>query len=73
MTDLTSLVSQAQEAFAAAQDPAALENAKARFLGKSGLITEQLKGLAGLEPEARKAQGALVNQAKAAIESALKA
>ncbi|NBV89378.1 MAG: phenylalanine--tRNA ligase subunit alpha, partial [Betaproteobacteria bacterium] len=71
MTDLTSLVSQAQEAFAAAQDPAALENAKARFLGKSGLITEQLKGLAGLEPEARKAQGALVNQAKAAIESAL--
>ncbi|MEY2776321.1 MAG: phenylalanyl-tRNA synthetase alpha chain [Pseudomonadota bacterium] len=71
MSDLTALVSEAVDAFGAAQDPAALENAKARFLGKSGLITEQLKALAGLDPEARKAQGALVNQAKAAIEQAL--
>jgi len=73
MSDLTALVSEATEAFGAAHDPAALENAKARFLGKSGLITEQLKALAGLDPEARKAQGALVNQAKAAIEQALQA
>ncbi len=73
MSDLTLLVSQAKEAFETAQDPAALENAKARFLGKSGLITEQLKSLAGLDPEARKAQGALVNQAKAAVEQALNA
>ncbi|MEY3951805.1 MAG: hypothetical protein RL320_607 [Pseudomonadota bacterium] len=73
MSDLTLLVSQATEAFETAQDPAALENAKARFLGKSGLITEQLKSLAGLDPEARKSQGALVNQAKAAVEQALNA
>lgn len=73
MSDLTLLVSQATEAFETAQDPAALENAKARFLGKSGLITEQLKSLAGLDPETRKSQGALVNQAKAAVEQSLNA
>ncbi|MEY4013529.1 MAG: hypothetical protein RLZZ290_393 [Pseudomonadota bacterium] len=71
MSDLTLLVSQATEAFEAATDPAALENAKARFLGKAGLITEQLKALAALDPESRKAQGALVNQAKVAVEHAL--
>jgi len=71
MSDLTLLVSQATEAFESAKDPAALENAKARFLGKAGLITEQLKALAGLDPESRKAQGALVNQAKVAVEHAL--
>jgi phenylalanyl-tRNA synthetase alpha chain len=71
MSDLTLLVSQATEAFESAKDPAALENAKARFLGKAGLITEQLKALAGLDPESRKAQGALVNQAKLAVEHAL--
>ncbi|MEY3572182.1 MAG: hypothetical protein RJA77_97, partial [Pseudomonadota bacterium] len=49
------------------------ENAKARFLGKAGLITEQLKALAALDPESRKAQGALVNQAKVAVEQALNA
>ncbi|MGA0882402.1 MAG: phenylalanine--tRNA ligase subunit alpha, partial [Burkholderiaceae bacterium] len=73
MSDLTLLVSQATEAFEAATDPAALENAKARFLGKAGLITEQLKALAALDPESRKAQGALVNQAKVAVEQALNA
>ena len=44
------LVSQAQERFAAAKDAAALENEKARFLGKDGALTVLLKGWANSTP-----------------------
>ena len=36
-------IEQARTAFMQATTPAELENAKARYLGKSGQITEQLK------------------------------
>ncbi len=45
MNDLDSLAQQAQADFDAAPTAAELENAKARFLGKSGRVTELLKGL----------------------------
>ena len=51
--------------------PAELENAKARYLGKAGLITEQLKALAALAPDEKKVRGALINAAKQQIEAAL--
>jgi len=73
MNDLESLVQAAQADFAAARQGAALEDAKARFLGKSGRLTELLKGLGALPPEQKKARGAEINQAKAAIEAALQA
>ncbi|TSE37273.1 Phenylalanine--tRNA ligase alpha subunit [Tepidimonas fonticaldi] len=73
MNDLESLVQSAREQFAQAQTPNDLENAKARFLGKSGAITERMKGLAALSPEEKKAAGAAINQAKQAIEAALQA
>ncbi|WP_334153471.1 phenylalanine--tRNA ligase subunit alpha [Tepidimonas sp.] len=73
MNDLESLVQSAREQFAQAQTPNDLENAKARFLGKSGAITERMKGLAALSPEDKKAAGAAINQAKQAIEAALQA
>ena len=71
MTDLARLVRDAEEAFLQAGDPAALENAKARFLGKTGLLTEQLKALGQADPETRKTLGAAINAAKAEIESHL--
>ncbi|MDO9073904.1 MAG: phenylalanine--tRNA ligase subunit alpha [Rubrivivax sp.] len=73
MNDLDTLVQTARADFAAARQGAALEDAKARFLGKSGRITELLKGLGMLSPEQKKARGAEINQAKAAIEAALQA
>ncbi|WP_019141323.1 phenylalanine--tRNA ligase subunit alpha [Noviherbaspirillum massiliense] len=73
MTSLEQLVSQARSDFSAAEDAAALENAKARYLGKTGQITEQMKGLGKLPPEERKAQGAVINAAKEQIEAALNA
>ncbi len=71
MDTLDELVEQARAAFAAAATPAALENEKARFLGKAGRITEQLKGLAKLAPEEKRAQGARINAAKEAVERLL--
>ena len=73
MSQLDQIVSQAQAAFEAASDAPSLENAKAQFLGKAGLLTEQLKGLAALPPEDKKTLGAAVNQAKQAIEALLAA
>ena len=71
--ELEQLVDEARDAFAAAMQPAALENEKARFLGKSGAITELLKSLARLSAEDKREQGARINRAKEAIEALLDA
>ena len=71
--DLQNLVLSAQEAFAAASTPADLENAKARFLGKSGSVTDLLKGMGALTPEEKKTRGAAINQTKQQVEAALSA
>src|SRR3954463_16520829 len=73
MTSLEQLVVRAKADFLAAADGAALENAKAKYLGKTGQITEQMKGLGKLAPEERKVQGAVINAAKEQIEAALTA
>jgi phenylalanyl-tRNA synthetase alpha chain len=71
--DPDALVAAAEAAFAAAATPAELENAKARFLGKAGVVTDAMKGLAALPVEQKKSQGAAINQAKQRIEAALQA
>ena len=71
MSDIEQLVAQATAEFAGIGDAAALEQAKARFLGKSGSVTELMKSLGKLDPEQRKLAGAAVNSAKERIERAL--
>jgi len=71
MNPLDYLVTQAETEFSVAEDAAALENAKAKYLGKTGQITELMKGLAKLGPDERKAQGAIINTIKAQIEELL--
>ncbi|WP_295849400.1 phenylalanine--tRNA ligase subunit alpha [uncultured Xylophilus sp.] len=73
MNELEALVADAHAGFAAAATPADLENAKALYLGKSGRITELMKGMASLPVEEKKARGAVINTAKQAIEAALTA
>ncbi len=73
MTALNTLVDAALAEFAQAKAPAELENAKAQFLGKTGRITELMKGLSALPVDEKKARGAQINQAKQAIEAALQA
>jgi phenylalanyl-tRNA synthetase alpha chain len=61
----------AAAAFSATDDPDALEQIKAHYLGKNGQITRLLKEMAGLSPEEKKVAGAAINRAKTAIETAL--
>ena len=71
MDELDQLVDRAQQEFARAPTPAELENAKARFLGKSGRVTELLKALGSLSVDEKKSRGALINRTKERIEAAL--
>ena len=71
MTDLMEIVDAATAAFTQAATPAELENAKALFLGKSGAMTELMKGMAALSAEEKKSRGAAINVAKQSIEAAL--
>ena len=71
MTDLDTLVSEAIARFGGVDDAAELERVKARYLGKSGAITEAMKELGRLAPEQRRESGARINSAKDRIEAAL--
>lgn len=71
MDSLEQLVIQAKAAFDATDSATELEQVKARFLGKTGALTEQLKALGKLPPDQRPAAGARINDAKSAIEAAL--
>jgi phenylalanyl-tRNA synthetase alpha chain len=73
MNTLESLLSEAVQNFSAAATPAELENAKAVFLGKTGRVTELMKGLGAFSVEEKKSHGAAINQAKQGIEAALNA
>ena len=71
MVSLDQIVEDAKRDFSGAADSAALEDAKARYLGKSGVLTERLKALGGMSPEERKSAGAQINQIKTQVETAL--
>ena len=73
MNDLDPIVQSARDAFLQAATPADLENAKAQFTGKSGRITELMKGMAALSIEDKKQLGAQINITKQAVEAALSA
>lgn len=68
---LNTLVQDAQVRIGAAGDVAALEEVRVHYLGKKGLISEQLKRLGQLAPEERPRMGQVVNQAKDAVTQAL--
>ena len=57
MDDLNRLVDSALADFQASADAAALENAKARYLGKAGTLTERLKTLGKLPASERATAG----------------
>ena len=69
---LEQYIPEAQRDFAAAATVNDLEQAKAKYLGKSGVLTEALKGLGKLSAEERPAAGAAINVVKQAVEAALK-
>jgi phenylalanyl-tRNA synthetase alpha chain len=73
MQTLDDIVAQARTVFEAIDDLDQLEQAKARYLGKAGVLTEKLKALGRLPPAERPQAGAQINQAKQAVEDLLAA
>ena len=72
MRNLEDIISEATNLLDSIEDPAELENVKARYLGKNGALTELLKGLGKLPVEERPAMGSQINQAKNQLEATLK-
>lgn len=73
MQDLTSLVNEALSEVAASADLAGLDEARVRWLGKKGTLTEQLKSLGGLPAAERPAAGQRINEAKERVQAAIEA
>ena len=69
--DLEQLIDEALEAVHAAADLRALDEVRVRYLGKSGLFTEQLKQLGKLPKEERPKAGQAINQAKKRLQEAI--
>ena len=72
MQDLDLIVNEALAQFAGIDDADKLEQAKARYLGKSGALTDLLKGLGKLPAAERPAMGSRINAAKEKLETALR-
>lgn len=68
---LQQMQEQALQAFAAADDLAALQQLRVNYLGKKGALTEVLKGVGKLPPEERPVIGQHVNTVKGALAEAL--
>src|ERR1700685_3062985 len=68
---LTSLLARALQDIGASADLAALDEARVRFLGKKGALTEQLKSLGKLIAADRPAAGQKINDAKLQVQAAI--
>tara|TARA_Y100001949_G_scaffold103699_1_gene87594 strand:- start:660 stop:1664 length:1005 start_codon:yes stop_codon:yes gene_type:complete len=73
MENLEALTQQALEAVNQAQDTAALDQVRVQFLGKKGEITSLMKQLGKVSPEERPKVGAVINEAKTAVQDAINA
>jgi phenylalanyl-tRNA synthetase alpha chain len=71
MEDLDQIIEEARVSFLETKTPAELENAKAKYLGKSGAITALMKNMAKLSHEEKREFGARVNKAKKEVEAFL--
>ena len=71
MENIDNLKIQVLEEINGATDVKALEDIRVAVLGKKGRLTEQMKGLSGLDIEARKQLGQQLNSVKGEIEKAL--
>ena len=72
MNNPNDIVAEALAAILGCADYYALEQVKARYLGKQGVLSGLLKSLGQMPAEERKNAGARINEAKAALEAALR-
>lgn len=71
--DLEAIRTRFVDASASAASIAELEQVRVEALGKKGAVTQRMKSLGGLDPDARKAAGQALNQVKEAIAAAIEA
>ncbi|MFB6261572.1 MAG: phenylalanine--tRNA ligase subunit alpha, partial [Thiohalorhabdaceae bacterium] len=71
--ELDAIRARAEADIDAAEDLDSLERLRVAYLGKKGELTNLLKQVGQLEPEARKAAGQAVNAAKDAVQQRLEA
>ncbi|NIP72264.1 MAG: phenylalanine--tRNA ligase subunit alpha [Gammaproteobacteria bacterium] len=71
--ELTAIVQEAEHAVAGALDLGQLDRLRVKYLGKKGVLTEQLKQLGALPPEERPAAGQAINAAKKELQQAIQA
>jgi phenylalanyl-tRNA synthetase alpha chain len=71
VSELDQQIDQAQTQIASAPTLEGLDALRVSLLGKSGVVTEQLKSLGKLPPEQRKAQGEQINRAKERLQQAI--
>lgn len=71
--DIESLLTAANLEISQCATLSELEQIRVRLLGKKGEITNQLKNLAQMDPEARRAAGAIINVAKEKLSGSLDA
>ncbi len=69
--DIEQLVKEAEQKIAVSQDVSALDQVRVYYLGKSGLLTAQLKQLGRLSKEERPQAGQVINHAKIALQKAI--
>ena len=72
MSILEAILSDATATLTAVKSMPELEQVKAKYLGKSGSLTEQLKMLASLTGDEKKTAGAAINQVKVQVETLIK-
>ncbi len=63
------MIDEAKAEIAAAEDARALQEVRVRWLGKKGRITQELKALGSMDPEARREAGGRINVVKQAVEA----
>lgn len=66
---LSDIVTAAEAAVAKATTAQELETVRVEFMGKKGLLTEQLKSLGQLSPQERPAAGQAINEAKQKVQA----
>ncbi len=71
MQEISQLINQSQQDIHKAPDLAVLDQLRVHYLGKKGVLTEQLKQLGKLQPSLRPQAGKTINEAKKTLAKAI--
>ncbi|KPK59466.1 MAG: hypothetical protein AMJ59_10915 [Gammaproteobacteria bacterium SG8_31] len=71
MDNISALLAEGRDTVESSDSLAALDEVRVRYLGKKGLLTQQLKQLGSLPAEERPAAGQAINRAKQALQESI--